>query len=224
MQGSTATIPPGGDAVDAPTSRADFPASTRSESSLLALSPSNPFRPVDWRWRLGVFLANDDPSRGGGWTGGQSTAASSGFKRIGKVDKPRRPAPGDYVIEQAYRLHAAPDALQRCEIEARLLAGESFEQIAEKCNSTPEVIEAFHALFFDVRGCNFLRLDARYLRPKAQKVTASSCAQEHPAGKSLLRRRRNPTLVRPSREGIAGTHYKGPMTEAKGWRHCLQSW
>jgi hypothetical protein len=36
-------------------------------------------------------------------------------------------------------------------VEARLLAGEVFDQIAVKCHSAPEVVEAYHAAFFQVR-------------------------------------------------------------------------
>jgi hypothetical protein len=36
-------------------------------------------------------------------------------------------------------------------VEARLLAGESFQQIAGKCASNPEVVEVYHAVFFHVQ-------------------------------------------------------------------------
>jgi hypothetical protein len=55
-------------------------------------------------------------------------------------------------IDQSYRLYVGPESVRRWEVEARLLAGESFEQVAAKCDSTPDVIAAYHALFFDVQG------------------------------------------------------------------------
>jgi hypothetical protein len=49
------------------------------------------------------------------------------------------------------------DSFCRWEVEARLLAGEGFDQVAEKCGLRASAVEAYHALFFDVRGSLRLR-------------------------------------------------------------------
>jgi hypothetical protein len=42
-------------------------------------------------------------------------------------------------------------SFQRWELEARLLAGESSDAIAQKCHTTPDTVEAYHQLFYCVR-------------------------------------------------------------------------
>jgi len=47
-------------------------------------------------------------------------------------------------------LRHSPDALRRWEVEARLLAGESFAAVAAKTALTPGAVEGYTRLFFDV--------------------------------------------------------------------------
>jgi hypothetical protein len=53
-------------------------------------------------------------------------------------------------LEQALAIYTAAD-FRRWEIEARLLAGQAFHEIASQCDSEPLVIETFHAIFFHVQ-------------------------------------------------------------------------
>jgi hypothetical protein len=55
------------------------------------------------------------------------------------------------AIAAAYHLFTQAGPLQRAALEARLLACESDEIIAQKCCCTPAVVAAFHHLFFAVR-------------------------------------------------------------------------
>jgi hypothetical protein len=54
------------------------------------------------------------------------------------------------AFEEAYGLYAGPASFTRRELEARLLAGELFEQVAVKCGASLEAIEAYQSLFFNV--------------------------------------------------------------------------
>jgi hypothetical protein len=116
--------------------------------------PAYPFRPVDWRWRRAVYLVENGrpvaPRRDDAWARAavrfyralrqcQDEAARQGLAR-------RLPA-----LFQAHALYAGPPSLVRWHLEARLLTPESFGEVAEKCGTTPEVVEAYEALFFCVR-------------------------------------------------------------------------
>jgi hypothetical protein len=55
------------------------------------------------------------------------------------------------AINAAYLLYAQAGSWKRAELEARLLARESDDTIANKCHLTPAVVAAYHQLFFSVR-------------------------------------------------------------------------
>jgi hypothetical protein len=55
-------------------------------------------------------------------------------------------------IDGAYRLHQSTDKLARGLVEARLLARQSFEQVGQACHLRPQVVEAYHNVFFDLTG------------------------------------------------------------------------
>jgi hypothetical protein len=55
-------------------------------------------------------------------------------------------------MDRAYRLYRRRTSFRRWEVEARLLAGESFDQVAAKCDSRAAIIEAYHSVFFDVQN------------------------------------------------------------------------
>jgi hypothetical protein len=69
----------------------------------------------------------------------------------GAIDHPRVVA-ADPPLAAAGGLRATPDSRLRHEVEARLLAGEDDAAIAAKVGLDPGVVEAYHAVFFDVRG------------------------------------------------------------------------
>jgi hypothetical protein len=73
------------------------------------------------------------------------------LRRPQEGNGPRRPR-AVQAIEQAYQLYSGPGSFQRGEVEARLLAGETFEEVAARCDSRVEAVEAYHALFFEVQG------------------------------------------------------------------------
>jgi hypothetical protein len=55
-------------------------------------------------------------------------------------------------VHAAYQLRTTADKMARGTVEARLLAGQSIEEVAARCGLTADAVAAYHALFFDVMG------------------------------------------------------------------------
>jgi hypothetical protein len=120
----------------------------------LECHPRNPCRPLDWRWRVAQVLARSGRPRRFSWidppvrravrylrrTASRSTAAGA-----------RRARP-DALMVEAVRLWHAPERSRRQEIEARLLAGQDEDTIAQRMGLAAETIQVGAALFFDVRS------------------------------------------------------------------------
>jgi len=103
----------------------------------------------DWRWQkasrwynTGVGGDTDDP-----WVIG-AVAVLLAVQTRSTV--PQLPAELHPTV-QAIQLHAR-DALEKQLLEARLLAQQDDQEIAARCGTTPDLIAAYAALFFDVRG------------------------------------------------------------------------
>jgi hypothetical protein len=116
--------------------------------------PADPLRPVDRRWRRAVYLVENgrrvSPRRDDAWA--RAAARFCRALRRCRDDAARqglaRRLPG---LSQAHALYAGPPSLARWHLEARLLTREPFGQVAAKCATTPEVAEAYEAVFFCVR-------------------------------------------------------------------------
>jgi hypothetical protein len=108
--------------------------------------------PIDVRWRLAGRLARhrSAPSGEDAWT---VKAAEFLAELVLCQDEGERRQLAEKMpdIEAAYQLSQA-DKLTRGLVQGRLLARQSSVEIAAACNLTPEAVEAFHAVFFDVRG------------------------------------------------------------------------
>jgi hypothetical protein len=126
--------------------------------TIVDISESNPFRPPDWRWRRAVYLhgvqAKPHRRRDDRWTG----LALRLVERLkaGGTPPGRRRTGRHVVLEQAHALVFADDPRNRWEAEARLLAGQEPAAIAACLGLSPDVIEAYEAIFFNVGD----RLDA----------------------------------------------------------------
>ncbi len=113
----------------------------------LHLARFDPFHGPDWRWQLAVELSTKkrrlfddvDPCF---CAAVRFIRALQGGKREGVL---RRQFPAVFAAQEIY----AADDMQRCEIEARLLAGER-EGIAETVGIAPQILSAYIHLFFDV--------------------------------------------------------------------------
>ena len=120
----------------------------------------NPMRPLDWRWRRALHLADSDSRRRcRPWDDELTGLALMYIRRSAQYgaaacrDKLRRQMP---AITTAHQLQVAADVMTWM-IEARVLAGIEPSEIARQADLSPAVIEAYEGLFFDVRH----RLDAR---------------------------------------------------------------
>jgi hypothetical protein len=119
------------------------------------LSPSSALRPPDWRWRLAVRLAQGRHPTPRRWCDPWVRLARRFARTLlcrPEVDGRRGLPRGLEALEEAHRLYLKADSFCRWVVEARLLAGEGFDQVAEKCGLRASAVEAYHALFFDVRG------------------------------------------------------------------------
>ncbi len=116
--------------------------------------PSNPFRPVDWRWRRAVDLVESGRIASPGHDDAGVCLARKFFRALrGCQDDAARQllARRMPALFQTYTIYAGPPSFAKSVIEARLLTEETFAQIADKCNCTPAVIETYELLFFSVR-------------------------------------------------------------------------
>lgn len=117
-----------------------------------------PGAPPDWRWQRARWLVEHGKyfvrTRDDGLTGRaveflRALRRGPTERQLAKLEA-RMPD-----IVHAHRLADAPGQL-RLEVEARLLAGQPTEKIAERTGVTPGAIDSYAGLFFDVAG----RLDA----------------------------------------------------------------
>ncbi|MCB9924410.1 MAG: hypothetical protein H6822_19685 [Planctomycetaceae bacterium] len=113
-------------------------------------------RPVDWRWQRAQRLVRDGkwPIAGADGPWGVETYRYADARRslFGKY----------YFTDRMIDLHAAyklsnDDSPRRWELEARILARENINRVAEKTGIAVSTIEAFAAAFFHV----WPRIDAR---------------------------------------------------------------
>jgi hypothetical protein len=128
------------------------------ELTRLGNHPSNPCRPVDWRWRRACDLVDNGSPFSPGHDDApvlEAVCFLQAWRGCRHEEDRRQLARALPALYAAHELYLA-SSFQRWEVEARLLTEESFEQVAAKCGSDPQIIEAFHATFFNVRD----RLDA----------------------------------------------------------------
>jgi hypothetical protein len=111
-------------------------------------------RPPDWRWRRALYLVENgrrvSPRRDDAWARAAVRFCRALRRCRGEAARQalarRLPA-----LFQAHALYAGPPSLARWHLEARLLTREPFGEVAAKCETSPEVVEAFEAVFFCVR-------------------------------------------------------------------------
>lgn len=120
---------------------------------------SNPNRVPHWRWLRAVQID------AGGPQAARQRDGAKGYEWIRRALRHKRRTersgnmPGavygllerDSNVFWAHSIWADDRAATRWSIEARILAGETDEEIADKLGTVPGVIEAFEGLFFDVR-------------------------------------------------------------------------
>ncbi len=122
--------------------------------SALLLSPHNA-GPVGARWRRAADLADRGEPATHEWDDGWVRRGLDYLNRLRacRDDGQRRHLAREAAdIAAAHRLHMTADKLARGTLEARLLAGQTIEETAAACGLSAGAVEAYHELFFHVRG------------------------------------------------------------------------
>jgi hypothetical protein len=121
--------------------------------------PHDPFQPLDLRWRRCHYLVRherrpsldrDDQATFDGWRYLLDRRACSDRNDQERLAQ-RHPAVADayYLSRQARQA----EPLKKAEVEARLLARQTDDDIAARCGLAAAAVGAYHALFYDVRDC-----------------------------------------------------------------------
>lgn len=101
----------------------------------------NPMAPLDWRWQIACQIFRGQARRGD---------YREPIIHDAVACLRQEPSPSAPLVRWACRL-AGRQSLLRWEIEARILAGETDDVIAEKCEHAPEQVRVYEQLFFGVR-------------------------------------------------------------------------
>ena len=156
---------------------------------------------TDWRWRTAINLAwictHPEPCPDDPWL-----KVAVEFWTITKRGwGNQKPTSLQRAIPDAYALHAH-ETLERDLVEARLLADESVEEIAQRTGTDVNVVSAYAMLFFDVSS-----LERRFAWSRAQML-----------GKE--RSFDNPLWAAPSRISLTSgvrRHWKWQSALCSGW-------
>jgi hypothetical protein len=121
--------------------------------------PRNPYREVSWRWSRAVKIATTDTKlsrrKDDLWIKRAAALHQAVIAAVKEEDK-YAIAEGDYDVywaQELYNNRGEESDVRRLmphSIEARLLARQSYEEIAKTVGMWPGAIEAYEKLFFDV--------------------------------------------------------------------------
>ena len=125
-------------------------AGPRREPWLVDFFPLNPFRPPDWRWRLGQYIVTQVTAPRRPWFDKAVYRVVHYLRAPGKRRTARSRVDAD--LERAILIHDDADPHARVELEARLMSGQDEAAIAGRLGLTPEMVDAYAATFFEVRG------------------------------------------------------------------------
>ena len=139
-------------------------------SLLHPMSPYNSDRPVDARWlwvtRLADTVRHANDPEDDDWI-------RYGLRYLNQLLACKGPSDRERLaqtmpdMDAAYRLYTCNDKLTRAEVEARLLARQTVEEVAAACNLTVKTVITYEKIFFQVLG----RLNARiFIRFQAAKM------------------------------------------------------
>lgn len=118
--------------------------------------PRNQLRPVDWRFQVAERLVGVPTLRPEQVTNLAIRLAVAYLRVEGEGH--RRPTGSELgLLDRAFQIYRSDDLL-RWEVEARVLAGQTDEELGRCCDLDPGVVGLFAMLFFDVRD----RLAALY--------------------------------------------------------------
>ena len=124
---------------------------TSWNTTLLGLQPGCPARPLDWRWQLATRLVASRGRMRRKWIDGWVRRTMRFVRACTRRDasgKASRARP-DPAIARACELRAGAPRL-RFEVEARLLAGENYQVIADRCGLASDTVEGYEQMFYAV--------------------------------------------------------------------------
>lgn len=128
-------------------------------SLLTDCRPTNPMRPPDWRWQLAVHAVENDAvvrTRGdAARTAARKFRSAWAVECGGDEDRAAEQLPDKfpdmYEAWNLYRQDGGSASLLKFEIEARVLAGQPDDEIAQVAGLPDETIATYCDVFFDVR-------------------------------------------------------------------------
>lgn len=124
---------------------------------MIQYHPSYPMRPVDWRWERARIIRETQKKISRKSKEDDFTVLALRFQK--KLFKCKNDYDRFDLIDKhpdiyfAYAIHNEDDKkiTIRSEIEARILANETSEKIADRCGCSIETIDLYEKLFFNVR-------------------------------------------------------------------------
>jgi len=128
----------------------------------IELSPDNPWRPADWRWQRATRIAAGELRANRKFDDEHVTRAVRLARAV--TDETSATGTGQNVLANsdptlfwAYNLKNTIAPAMRAEVEARVLAGDSDDEIRSRTGTTLGTLRTYEQLFFDVRdrlGCS----------------------------------------------------------------------
>ncbi len=120
--------------------------------SAVDLSANNPLRPVDWRYQAAAERVATGKAFPRLTWDNETYAVATYLRRAGRGTDARRLAAEFPALHAAFGIDQHPDPQLRYALEAQLLTGNETPDIAAWLGTSADVIDAYQAAFFDVRG------------------------------------------------------------------------
>ena len=119
-------------------------------TSIRLCAPSSPFRAVDWRWRLADHPLLNRRRLRNRWLDDWVRRVIKFKKRLNRPQSRSRRAKLDVALIESHRIRHDPNSTLRDEIEFRLIAGQTPQDIAARCGVAADVVDAYEKVFFNV--------------------------------------------------------------------------
>ncbi len=116
-------------------------------------APNSPFRPPSWRYHRTRHLIEEGRAPEPGFDDGLTRLAWPYFAGSPANDGagPERLAQSHPAVDEAFAFYTGAEPIRRAELEARILAGQTDDEIAAKLGLSAAGVAAYEALFYDVR-------------------------------------------------------------------------